>query len=104
MTLDDVRALVVSVDPDARHYFSGLTGQAYTCWAESERLQYKADNRVQERGIAFDILRYTKSEDDAIANALDAALANNPDVAYTWTTEKLIGTDYVRHLFSCQCV
>lgn len=104
MTLSDIQAFVLTVDPEARHYFSGKLTDDYTVWAESERLQYKADNRVQERGIAFDILRYTKSEDDAIASAFDAALANNPDVAYTWTTEKLIGTDYIRHLFSCQCV
>ena len=74
MTLGDIKALVVSVDPNARHYFSGYTGGSYTCWQEVEPIYFKADNKAQERGISFEVIRITREEEDPIAAALETLL------------------------------
>lgn len=104
MTLGDIKALVVSVDPNARHYFTGYTGGSYTCWQEVEPIYFKADNRAQERGISFEVIRITREEEDPIAAALETALNATGRVSFTWRTEKLYGTEYIRHLFTCQAV
>lgn len=104
MTLDDVKDLLATVDPDAKHYFSGFNGDAFTVWEETHRLQFKADNRVAEHGWAFEIYRYTMSEEDPIRDQLIALLDSREDIAYSLETRWIMGTDYVVYTFFCECV
>ena len=48
MTLDEIRALVVSADVHVQHYESRATGEDYTTWRETGRLSYLADDQHLE--------------------------------------------------------
>lgn len=102
MTLNEIQALVVSVDPNAGHYESAWRGSdAYTEWNEKRTLDFSGDNR-HLGAVAFQIDRYTKAQDDAIALALEAALEARDDVAFEHLTDPEPETGYVHHIFDCE--
>ena len=102
MTLHDIQALVVSVDPGARHYESDHRhGQAYTVWWEKRTLPLMADGRHMG-GIKFQISRYAKLEGDAIAAALYSALEERPDISFEYLTDYEPETGYIHHIFDCE--
>lgn len=104
MTLSDIKALVASVDPEARHYYSAADGTDYTVWEETARLPLVGDDRHIAEGWTVYVHRFTKQEDDAIAAALFAALDAAPEVAVSHTTDMEPDTGYIHHIYSCQFV
>lgn len=103
MTVKEIREIVVSVDPTAKHYTSSKEGDAFTVWAEYRRIM--PDGAPQEDfGWAFEIDRYVKlgNEDDAVAPALEKALAKSDRVAFTYEVDYDPGSGYIRHIFSCE--
>lgn len=104
MTLDDIKALVVAVDPNAGHYESAYQGSpAYTVWFEVRALPDMGDN-AHQGAIAFQIDRFTKTEGDAIASALFAALEADDRVAFSYAVDFEPDTRYIHHIFDCQGV
>ena len=102
MTLDAIKALVVSVDPTAGHYDSAHTGSdAYTVWRERRLLGDMADDR-HHGAVSFAIDRFTKTEGDAIAAALEAALEASPEVCFAHLTDYEADTGYIHHIFDCE--
>lgn len=101
MTLDEIKALVLSADAEAQHYESAKKGAAYTVWREYQRLPMMADGQHQG-GIRFQIDRFTKTENDAIAAAIEAALEASDRVAYTYLTDYEPDTRYIHHIFDCE--
>ena len=105
MTLEEIRAFVVSVDPAAEHYVSASDRLEYTVWAERERLPHSADDS-HEGGWAFDITRVTQTEFDPVAARLDQALDDCPWIAYRYTVQASVGNDglVIVHRFACEGV
>lgn len=101
MTLSEIKALVLAVDPNAQHYDSAKKGPAYTVWRELRPLPFMADGRHQG-GIGFQIDRFTKAEDDPIASALFAALDEDPRVAFEEVIDYESDTRYIHHIFDCE--
>ena len=102
MTLDDIRQLVVSVDPNAGHYESAhRDGAAYTVWRELRALGTMADDRHEE-GYAFQIDRFTKAEGDTIARALFEALDADDRVAFEYLIDYEPDTRYIHHIYDCE--
>lgn len=102
MTLDAIKALVVSADPDARHYDSAhRKGEAYTTWREVRLLPWTTDDGHEE-AWAFQVDRFTKAEADAIAAAIRAALEAEPAVAYIYEVDYEPDTGYIHHIFDCE--
>ena len=102
MTVNDIKALVAGVDPQAGHYFSAYAGsEAYTVWNELQLLPFLADDGHEE-GWHFQIDRFTKSEEDAIVPALDAALRAHPGIAYAHLVDPEPDTGYIHHIFDCE--
>lgn len=102
MTLEDIRALVVSVDKGAGHYESAYQGgQAYTVWREVRRLSLMASNSHEE-AWAFQIDRFTKTEGDGIAAALLSALEADERVAYSYLVDYEPDTGYIHHIYDCE--
>lgn len=101
MTLSDIQALVASVDPEARHYFSTGKGQPYTYWEETSRLPLMSDD-VHQEAWRFTVHRFTKAEDDAVAAALFAALDADPGVAVAHNVDYEPDSGYIHHIFSCE--
>ncbi len=101
MTLSDIKALAVSIDQNARHYFSESTGEDYTYWEETQRLGRLA-NDSHEEAWAFYIHRFTKDEDDTVAAAIFAALDADPRVTVSHTTDYEADSGYIHHIFQCE--
>ena len=104
MTLYEIQALVVAVDPEARHYESAHRhGEPYTVWKEGRTLGMTGDGR-HVGGIRFQIHRFAKREGDAIAAALYSALEARDDVAFEYLTDFEPDTGYIHHIFDCEGV
>lgn len=101
MTLSEIQALVVSVDPTAGHYDSAHKGRAFTRWMEYRQLDRTADDAHAE-AWAFQIDRFAKSEGDAVAEAFRAALDADPRVSYRYEVSYEDDTGYIHHIFDCE--
>ena len=102
MTLADIQALVVAVDPNAGHYESAYAGSAaYTVWREYRYNSQMADG-VHQGGIVFQIDRFTKAENDTIAAAFITALEANPRVSFSYLVDYEPDTRYIHHIFDCE--
>lgn len=103
MTLDDIRTLVISVDPNAGHYESAYRGgDSYTVWYEVQRAGLMADNKRPCKSWRFQIDRFTKDENDPIAAQLEAALEACPFVSYDYLVDYERDTGYIHHIFDCE--
>ena len=103
MKVRDIWKFVASIDPDARHYSNPHDGTNYTVWAEYERIGIAKDDEFGD-GWKFQIDRFTKTEYDEIAEMLDAALLENPCIAYTYMVEYEQDSKYIHHIFDCEGV
>lgn len=102
MTLEDIKNLVIAVDPDAGHYESAYRGtDAYTEWREKGTLPIMGDNR-HAGGWRFQIDRFTKAEGDAIAAAIMIALEDRDDVAFEYIPDYEPDTGYIHHIYDCE--
>ena len=101
MTLAEIKALVLSADPNAEHYDSARKGSAYTVWREYGDLPMMADGEHQG-GVRFQIDRYTKTENDATAAAIKAALEASYRVAYSYLVDYEPETRYIHHIYDCE--
>ena len=104
MTLADIQALVVSVDPAAGHYESASQDKTgYTVWYEYRRLDLTRDDEHSE-AWAFQIDRFTKIENDPIAAALFEALEADDRVAVEHLVDYEKDTRWIHHIFDCEGV
>lgn len=101
MTLGDIRALLVGVDPDIRHYFSTETERDYSFWEETQRLPLTADDRHDE-AWRFYVHRFTRDEFDPLARRLFAALDADPRTTVAHTVDFEPETGYIHHIFECE--
>lgn len=102
MTLADISAFLVAIDPDCAHYEHSHEGLVpYTVWHEWQRLPFTADNR-HVGGWRFQIDRFTPNEDDPIAEAIEAALENDDRITYSLQVDYERDTGYIHHIFSCE--
>lgn len=102
MTLEEIKALVLTADNTAEHYESSHTSEpAYTVWREYRRLPATADDRHIE-GWAFQVDRYTQDEYDETAAALFDALDGSDRVAVHYEVDHEPETGYIHHIFDCE--
>lgn len=103
MTVEEIKEIIVAVDPTAKHYASSKEGDAFTVWAEYRRIM--PDGAPQEDfGWAFEIDRYVKLgvEEDTVAQAFETALSQSDRVAFAYEVDYDPSSGYVRHIFSCE--
>lgn len=105
MTKAEIKALLATIDPDIRHYECALDGTDFTVWMEYERIVFYADDGSAEWGWRFEVDRYTKDEDDEIAEKLEQLLdaAENVTVRPR-RVQYNQQTGYIRHIFDCEAV
>ena len=104
MTVKDIKNLVLSVDPEAKHFFASKKGDSFTVWGEYERSDLTADDRM-DYGWKFEVHRYTHDDEDEIAQALEQAFTEHPGVqilSYRVGYDHKYG--YIRHVFDCEGV
>lgn len=102
MTLEEIKTLVLSADPAAKHYETAKEG-AYTTWQERRKLGLLSDDEQQE-AWAFTIDRWTPEENDPVADRIEDALKNAPGAAYMRETLYDAESGYIHHVFTCEGV
>lgn len=101
MTVEEIKAFIVSIDPDAQHYNSVVRSDNYTAWSEYELSDFMADN-AHEGGYRFQIDRFTKSESDPMVKQIMDALENADYIAFSYTVLQEPDTGYIHHIFDCE--
>lgn len=101
MTTAEIKTLIISVDPNAKHRFTMEKGRDYTYWQETHRLPLTSDDEHEE-AWAFVVHRFTKSDSDPVAPALFAALDAEPSVTVRWLQDFEESTGYIHHIFDCE--
>lgn len=102
MTLSEIKALVLSADPTAERYESSRDGsESYTVWREVRRLAATADD-VHIEGWAFQVDRFTRDEDDPVAEALFEALDGSDRVALAHIVDYERDSEYIHHIYDCE--
>lgn len=102
MTLEEIKNLLVTVDPDIKHYFTMGTGDAYTYWEETKRLPSMANGVHSEVGWRFYVHRFAKAQGDTMAASIFQALDDDVRVAVSWTVDYEPETGYIHHIFECE--
>ena len=101
MTLQEIKDLLIRVDPTIKHYFTTDKNKDYTYWEETRRLPFIADDQ-HEDAWRFYVHRYTRSEFDQIAAQLFSALDADPRVAVSHATDYDPESGYIHHIFECE--
>ena len=102
MTVAEIKALLVSVDPGVQRYEHDHTGgESYTVWHDYGDLDLYGDGR-EEGSIRFQVDRFTKDEDDAIAQALKTTLRAQDDITVIYRSDYEKDTGYIHHIYDCE--
>lgn len=102
MTLGEIRTLLVSADPDIKHYFSVSDAPAYTYWEESERLPVVGDDEHLEQAWRFYVHHYSKAPYSPVADNLFAVLDADPRTAVRMTVDHDQDSGYTHYIFECE--
>ena len=105
MTIQEIKNLLVAVDPDIQRYDHDRagTGEAYTVWAEIHPVGFYGDG--QEQGsIRFQVDRFTKEEDEAMAESIRRALEDADYIAVDYRVDYEKNTGWIHHIFDCEGV
>lgn len=103
MTANEIKTLLVSVDPNVQRYdHDGAgTADAYTVWKEIQPIGLYGDGQ-EEGTIRFQVDRFTREEDEATAAQLLAALERQDDIAVEYRVDYEKDTGYVHHIYVCE--
>lgn len=102
MTIQRIKDLLTSVDPDVQRYDHDEAGaDSYTVWQEIRPGNLFGDG--EEIGsIRFQVDRFTKEEDDGVALALKATLESQDDIAVDYRVDYERDTGYIHHIYDCE--
>lgn len=107
VTLKELAGIITTADPDAKHYdatAAAREGLDFTVWMEYERIGLDADDAWAEQGWRFEVDRYTKTEYDPVADAIETALLNAPGVTCGHRVQYNGQSGYIRHIFEGEAV
>ena len=104
MTLNEIKALLVSVDSGIRHYFTMSDAEAYTYWEEGQLISRTGDDRhpVADQAWRFYVHRFTRTEGDSTIAALFEALDQDPRTTVKWITDFDKESGYIHHILECE--
>lgn len=101
MTLSDIRDLLITADPAIRHYFSAETHRDYSYWQETRQLPIMADD-CHESGWRFYVHRFTRCEDDPVAQRIMETLDADPRTTVSHQVDYEPESGYIHHIFDCE--
>ena len=103
MTVQRIKELLCSIDPDVQRYDHDGAGSAdaYTVWQEIQDVGFFGDGQ-EEGSIHFQVDRFTKEEDEGIALALKALLESQDDIAVNYLVDYERDTGYIHHIYDCE--
>ena len=101
MTLNDIQDLLITVDPDIKHYFSMSEARSYSYWEETRRLSLTANGRHEE-GWHFYVHLFSKIEGDPKAASFFDTLDEDVRTTVTWTVDPMRDEGYIHLIFECE--
>ncbi len=103
MTVQEIKDLLVAVDPDVQRYDHDRagSGDAYTVWQELRPVGFYGDGR-EDGSIRFQVDRFTRDEDEPTAAAILDALESRDDIAVDYQTDYERDTGYIHHIYVCE--
>lgn len=107
MTIQEIKDLLVSVDPNVQRYDHDSRGRdAYTVWHEIRPLGLYGDGQ-EEGTIHFQVDRFTLEEDEEMAAALLEALESRDDIAVDYQVDyekEDTGAErgWIHHIYDCE--
>ena len=102
MTCAEIKTLLVAVDDTIERYESSRKGSdAYTVWYELGRPSVFTDGEHEEI-THFQVDRFTKTEDDQVAQDLFTALDSRDDISMDYTVDHEDDTGYIHHIYDCE--
>jgi len=103
MTIEDVKSLLICVDPDVQRYDHDRAGKgdAYTVWREAGPVGLYADGR-EAGSLRFQVDRFTKEEDEETAAELLRALSERDDITVDYHVDYERDTGYIHHIYDCE--
>lgn len=108
MKVMEIRDVINAADPGAKHYDATAAAKAgvdFTVWMEHQRTGLDADDGLQELGWRFEVDRFTKTEYDPVADAIETALRNDDRIiVHDYQVIFNIDTGYIQHAFDCEAI
>ena len=103
MTIQEIKDLLVAVDPDIQRYDHDRkgTGEPYTVWREIRPLGAYGDGG-EEGTVRFQVDRFTTEEDEPMAAALKAALESQDDIGVEYLVDYEKDTEIIHHIYVCE--
>ena len=103
MTIEEVRSLLISVDPDVQRYDHDQAGKgdAYTVWREIRPVGFYADGK-EAGSLRFQVDRFTKEEDEETAAEILRALSERDDITVDYLVDYERDTGYIHHIYDCE--
>lgn len=99
--LDEFKALILTADPSATHYFGRGEG-AYTVWTEYELEGLHGGNVYTEYKWHVLIERYTTEQDDQIAMSIMTALGSADNVVFQYSLRRNTDQELIYHAWDCE--
>lgn len=108
MTTQEIRDIINQADPDAKHYDATAAlenHQDFTVWMEYQRTGLEADDNLVESGWRFEVDRYTRTEYDPVAEAIEETLrAADGIIVHDYSVMYDMSSKYIRHVFDCEAI
>ena len=105
MTVNEIKTMLVGVDPGVQRYDHDGAGEAdaYTVWQELTPLGLYGDGE-EEGSWRIQVDRFTRTEDEATAQMLRETLEEQDDIAVEYRVDYEPDTGYIHHIFTCEAV
>lgn len=108
MRVEEIRDAILQADPDAKHYDATAAAKAgidFTVWMEHQRTGLVADDGKTELGWRFEVDRFTKTECDPMAEAIENALRSHDRIIlHDYQVLYNLDTGYIQHAFDCEAI
>lgn len=101
MTQEQLKQLILTIDPTAKKYYWNSSGENYTLWTPHHYGTQMSDDRSDDTTVQVTIDRYTKNDKDTVIFQIQSELeernVTTGDVMKSVEEE----TDYIHFILEC---
>ena len=101
MTIKEFRDLLLTADPEARHYTHATSGN-YTVWSEYNEVYGIADDQIASKVAHIQVDRYTRLEYDPMVDTITHTLDEGGVLVIDRRTLFEMDSGYIHHIWDCE--